>query len=82
MQISNTTLKKIVSIVVFAVICQAGYSQKIAAADMKKLRAKEYTIKDYDMYLIKDSLAEDSMLYDSIFTKTLLRALQIKNSFY
>lgn len=49
---------------------------------MKKLRAKEDTLKDYSMYLNTDSLPEDRMISDSIFTKTLVRALQIKNSFY
>lgn len=82
MQISNSTLKNILSIIVFAIICQTGYSQKITAADMKKLRVKEDTLKEYAMYLITDSLAEDRMVSDSIFTKTLVRALQIKNSFY
>ena len=49
---------------------------------MKKLRAKEDTLKEYSMYLNTDSLPEDRMISDSIFTKTLVRALQIKNSFY
>ena len=61
---------------------QAAFSQKIAAADIKKLRAKEDTLKDYSFYLNTDSLPEDRMISDSIFTKTLVRALQIKNSFY
>lgn len=55
---------------------------KIAAADLKKLRAKEDTLKEYALYLNTDSLPEDRMISDSIFTKTLVRALQIKNSFY
>ncbi|MBI5857097.1 MAG: hypothetical protein HZB42_05550 [Sphingobacteriales bacterium] len=49
---------------------------------MKKLRAKEDTLKEYAMYLNTDSLTEDRMVSDSIFTRTLVRALQIKNSFY
>ena len=60
----------------------SAFSQKITSADMKKLRAKEDTLKDYSMYLNTDSLPEDRMISDSIFTKTLVRALQIKNSFY
>ena len=58
------------------------FSQKIIAADMKKLRAKEDTLKEYSFYLNTDSLTEDRMIADSAFTKTLVRALQIKNSFY
>ena len=61
---------------------QDGWSQKIHAADLKKLRASEDTLKDYSFYLNTDSLTEDRMIADSIFTKTLVRALQIRHSFY
>jgi hypothetical protein len=59
-----------------------AFSQKISSADMKKLRMKEDTLKDFSFYLNTDSLTEDRMISDSAFTKTLVRALQIKNSFY
>ena len=59
-----------------------SFAQKITSADIKKLRAKEDTLKDYSFYLNTDSLTEDRMISDSAFTKTLVRALQIKNSFY
>ena len=49
---------------------------------MKKMRAKEDTLKDYSFYLNTDTLTEDRMISDSAFTKTLVRSLQIKNSFY
>ena len=49
---------------------------------MKKLRAKEDTLKEYAEYLVTDSLTEDRMIADSAFTKVLVRALQVKNSFY
>jgi hypothetical protein len=63
----------------FASVCQA---QKIGSADMKALRLKEDTLKEYAYYLNTDTLEEDRMVSDSIFTRTLVRALQIKNSFY
>jgi hypothetical protein len=66
----------------FITLSQAVFSQKITAADMKKLRIKEDSLSDYSFYLNTDSLPEDRMISDSIFTKTLVRALQIKNSFY
>lgn len=66
----------------FAAFSQAGISQTISAADRKKLKEKEDTLRDYAMYMITDSLPEDRMVSDSIFTRTLVRALQIKNSFY
>ncbi len=63
-------------------LLQSGFSQTITAADRKKLMAKEDTLREYAQYLVTDSLPEDRMISDSIFTRTLVRALQIKNSFY
>jgi hypothetical protein len=60
----------------------AAFSQKLSSADLKKMRAKEDTLKDYAYYMITDSLPADRMISDSSFTKTFVRALQIKNSFY
>jgi hypothetical protein len=60
----------------------SSYAQKITSADLRKLRAKEDTLKDYSFYLNTDTLQEDRMISDSIFTKTLVRALLVKNSFY
>lgn len=57
-------------------------SQKILPADLKKLQAKEDTLKEYSFYLNTDSLQEDRMIADSAFTKVLVRALLVKNSFY
>lgn len=57
-------------------------AQKIAPSDLKKLRAKEDTLKEYAEYIVTDSLTEDRMIADSAFTKVLVRALQVKNSFY
>lgn len=59
----------------------AALSQKISSADLKQLRAKEDTLKKFSMHLNTDSLTADRMIADSNFTKTLVRALQIKNSF-
>lgn len=56
--------------------------QKISAADLKKLRQKEDSLKEFSQYLNTDEYPEDRMYSDSIFTKTLIRALLVKNSFY
>lgn len=61
---------------------QHGHAQTISAADKKKLRLKEDTLAEYSRYLVTDSTTEDRMISDSIFVKTLIRSLQIKNSFY
>ncbi|MBN8879312.1 MAG: hypothetical protein E6Q24_03550 [Chitinophagaceae bacterium] len=57
-------------------------AQLISAGDKRKLREKEDTLKEYAMYMITDTTTADRMISDSIFTRTLVRALQIKNSFY
>lgn len=76
-------LVKVFLLVLFTFIfVHDSWAQKISGSDLKKLRAKEDTLSDFSFYLNTDSLAEDRMVSDSIFTKTLIRALQIKNSFY
>ncbi|MDP4265141.1 MAG: hypothetical protein Q8941_21615 [Bacteroidota bacterium] len=61
---------------------QGVFAQIITPADRKKLQAKEDTLKEFARYLNTDSLQEDRMISDSVFTRTLVRALKIKNSFY
>lgn len=68
--------------IIFLSLSETVSAQKISSSDMKKLRAKEDTLKDYSFYLNTDTLTEERMVSDSVFTKTLVRALQIKNSFY
>lgn len=59
-----------------------GHTQTISPADKKKLAAKEDTLKLHARNLIMDSLTAGRMIADSNFTRVLVRALQIKNSFY
>ena len=62
---------------------QLAFSQKtISPADLKKLQAKEDTLKAYSRYMITDSLSQTRMIADSFVTRVLVRALRIKNSFY
>ena len=75
-------MKAFLTIGLALILFQTGYSQTIAAADKKKLKAKEDTLQQYARFLITDTLTEDRMVSDSIFTRTLVRALQIKNSFW
>ncbi len=60
---------------------QVAYSQ-ILPADRKKLVAKEDTLQEYSRYLVTDTLTEDRMYSDSLFTRALVRALQVRNSFF
>ncbi|MFN2457678.1 MAG: hypothetical protein ABR502_05710 [Chitinophagaceae bacterium] len=57
-------------------------AQKIAPADLKKLRKSEDSLKALSRKLIVDSLTASRMRSDSLFIRTLVRTLQIKNSFY
>jgi hypothetical protein len=76
------TTKSILIVFLFLSFVQTGFSQIITAADRKKLRVKEDSLTQWAQYMITDSLPEDRMYSDSIFTRTLVRALQVKNSFY
>jgi len=80
--VKSTTIKALLAIGLAFFLSLAGYSQSISAADKKKLKAKEDTLQQYARNLIIDTLTADRMISDSIFTRTLVRALQIKNSFY
>jgi len=63
-------------------LSQAALCQKITSADLKKLQAKEDTLSRYSEHLNTDTLPQERMKADSAFTKVLVRALQIKSSFY
>lgn len=84
----NSFLLKIIRLKYFTLLLigiifsSACFSQTITAADKKKLMIKEDSLKLFARYMITDSFPEDRMISDSIFVKTLVRALLIKNSFY
>ena len=80
--LKSTLLKLFLLFISILLLSMAGYSQIISAADKKKLVAKEDTLKIYAEKLVTDSLTAGRMIADSNFTRTLVRALQIKNSFY
>ena len=70
------------AILLLLVLSHHGYAQAISPSDKKKLALKEDTLIFYARNLVMDSSTADRMISDSIFTRTLVRALQIKNSFY
>lgn len=78
----KSAILKILAVIYCLFLLGTGYSQIISSSDKKKLAAKEDTLKLYARNLIMDSTTADRMISDSIFTRTLVRALQIKNSFY
>ena len=87
MRLKSILLKKspvhITLIFLFILSCQTGgYAQLINPADRKKLQAKEDSLATYARELVTDSTTSGRMMADSNFTKTLVRAMRIKNSFY
>ncbi len=75
---------RLLHISIALLLCLSGplAAQKIGPGDLKQLRIKEDSLKDYAYYLNTDSLPQDRMVSDSIFTKTLVRALLVRNSFF
>jgi hypothetical protein len=85
--LNQAPLKKIFRFLAFfatlnVFIIQPGISQKISQADKKKLTQKEDSLRHLAADIILDSLTASRMRSDSLFVKTLIRSLQIKNSFY
>ena len=66
-------------ICIFAAIVNA---QKISRVDLERLNKKEDSLQILAKNLIVDSLTAQRMRNDSLFIRTLVRSLQIKNSFY
>ena len=61
---------------------ERAFDQRFNKSSLEFLLQKEDSLKEYATYLNTDSLPEDRMVSDSIFTKILVRALQIPHSFY
>jgi len=81
----TTTLSKQAVKIIFSIsillFSQSAFSQ-ISPADRKILRQKEDSLKVLSKKMIVDSLQEDRMRADSFFVRTLVRTLQVKNSFF
>ncbi len=71
-----------VLIIVITVSKLSVNAQTIFGADRKNLEKKEDSLQHLAANIILDSLTGERIRSDSMFTKTLIRALQIKNSFY
>src|SRR6476620_9342515 len=85
--LNQIPLKKFLRYLAFSItltiVCnQLCTAQKISQADKKRLIEKEDSLRSLASDIILDSLTASRMRSDSLFVKTLIRALQIKNSFY
>jgi hypothetical protein len=58
------------------------FSQRISLGERKTIEKKEDSLKTFSRQIIQGINAEDRFQADSQFTKTFVRALQTKNSFY
>ncbi len=64
-------------------LCAIGlHAQKPSASETRLLIQKEDSLKKLAKNLIIDSLTAGRMRNDSLFVRTLVRSLQVKNSFY
>ena len=81
---SLKTFSKNIILPIVAVFAMAQFSnaQKISGADRKKIKEKEDSLQQLAANIILDSLTAPRLRSDSLFTRTLIRALQVKNSFY
>jgi hypothetical protein len=66
----------------FCIIASSFNAQKICKSDLKLLQTKQDSLQILAKNLIVDSLTAQRMRNDSLFIRTLVRSLQIKNSFY
>lgn len=85
--LNQALLKKLFRFVTLFIILatfamQSGIAQKVSQADKKKLVEKEDSLRQLAADILLDSLTASRMRSDSLFIKTLVRTLQIKNSFY
>lgn len=71
----------LLALVVFGLTASAQES-KLSASDIKVLRKKEDSLKLLMKNIFLDSTTAGRMRSDSLFIRTLVRGLQVKNSFY
>ena len=74
--------KPFIVILSFIVTAGALHAQKPQPSDLKILKQKEDSLKNLAKNLIVDSLTARRMRNDSLFVRTLVRSLQVKNSFF
>jgi hypothetical protein len=77
-------VKKPLFLLAFLIIAAASFAQtqKIRPADLKVLQQKEDSLKGLIRNIFLDSLTAGRMRSDSLFIRTFVRGLQVKNSFY
>jgi len=71
-----------IAILFCVLLAGSAAAQNLTPAELKVLKRKEDTLKALAKEVIVDSLTAGRMRSDSLFIRTLVRTLQVKNSFY
>lgn len=75
-------MKKPILLLFISCVSLVASAQPFGKADLKALQIQEDTIRAYSVKIIQGINASDRLLADSIFTRSLVRALKTKNSFH
>ena len=75
-------MKKLLVLLVTFFACTISFAQGLSNADLKLLQQKEDSIRALSVQIIQGINADDRFNADSSFTRMLVRALKIKNSFH
>jgi hypothetical protein len=75
-------MHKLKLFIIFLVLMGNFSFAQVSSSERKELRKKEDSLKTLSIAIIQGRTAEDRFNADSQFTKMLVRALKIKNSFY
>jgi hypothetical protein len=75
-------MKKLFILLFLFFISVCSFAQGIGKAELKILKQKEDSLKDFSVKIIQGINAENRFNADSMFTRILVRALKTKNSFH
>lgn len=74
-------MKKSIGFLLLIFTCNLSFAQGLKKTDLKDLQQKEDSIRKYSVDIIQGINAEDRLYADSIFTRSLVRALKTPYSF-
>lgn len=77
-------LKKVALLLSFCTLLLASQShaQQIAPADLKRLQKLDDSLQEYGNKMLDELMATDRLRADSMFTRLLVRAMRVSNSYY
>jgi hypothetical protein len=75
-------MNKMALLVLLSLVCTASFAQQISKPGLKILQQKEDSLRKLSVQIIQGINADNRFTADSMFTKTLVRALKTPHSFY